>query len=209
MFDQILLLADEASVISGLLPPLIKAGAFVVIALIAVVPLMLAAWLVTWASAPAVIRAKETLASWGAELGSSASQFFIKAREALKALDKQSGFIPLSEPLAAAAPPELIAVEESRDALKNSLDRAPTVAENSEATKQKTIAELNNVIDNLSKERDLVRTPRIPKVSEDDATAKLRKKEAFTALIIFIPLTVVAIVINTAFISKRRLRLLS
>ena len=198
MFDKLIIFANEAGVISEWLPPLIKVGVMALIGMLALVPIMLVAWVVRWTSATSVIRATTKIARGIDLLSQQSSEFWRKASEASEHLASEKSYISLEKVEHHSRPPGLEQLDASIESLRNQLEAAPKIAANSELEKQVTLETLSSAVQDLAKARDLVRTPRIPKVSSDDATAKLKKREAFTALIVFTPLTIVAITINTA-----------
>ena len=198
MFDQLLSFANEASVISEWLPPLIKAGAVALIGMIALGPIMLVSWVVAWASTPAVTRATKKIAAGIELLSERSAEFFHNVSVAMDQLNSQKSYVSLEEVEHIGRPQELENLDVWTQSLRSQLEAAPLIAANSEQEKQNTLERLNGALENLARARDLVRTPRIPKVSSDDATAKLKKREALTALMVFTPLTIVAIIINTA-----------
>jgi hypothetical protein len=201
MFDQLIAFANESSLISEWLPPLIKVGAMTLIGMIALMPIMLVSWVVLWASAPAVARARAKIAIGIAVMSKQSADFLRKGLEASKQLASQKSYVSLEEVEHIARPPELEALDQSIQSLRARLEEAPEIARNCEQEKKSTLERLTVAVETLSKARDLVRTPHIPRVAAQDATAKLKKREALTALLVFTPLTLVAIVINTALLN--------
>ena len=202
MFDTILAFAERGAVISPWLPFIIKTAVFLTISVITLIPVMFTAWLVNWASSPAVRRGVVKLDGLAVKASSLARDVFENGSEKLRLLATNSAlYIPLEYPNETHRPVDLIGLESSIERLRHKIDRAPDLAANTEAVKQKTLDSLVQSLELLSKERGIVRIPQIPKISETDANAKLRKNQARTALLLFTPLTLAVIAINTVLLN--------
>tara|TARA_B110000503_G_scaffold77554_1_gene119443 strand:- start:7660 stop:9531 length:1872 start_codon:yes stop_codon:yes gene_type:complete len=199
MFDEIVAFANQGAAISLWLPVIIKTAVILTITFITLIPLMFIAWLVNWASSSAVKRAVTKMSSLSLKAKDLAREAFESGSEKLHIPPGDSSlYISLENSNDNYRPAELTELEGSIARLTHRVDRAPDLAANSEASKQNLMDSLLQNLDVLSKERDKIRVPQIPKIEEADANAKLRKQQALTALVAFVPLTILAVLINSA-----------
>lgn len=202
MFDFINIFAEQGAAVSPWLPFVIKSAVVVIITAVTLVPIMLIAWLIHWAASDALMRATIELRKWSSRSGAIAHDTYQRGAEKFYSTSATGGlFIPLDKPKDLPWSQDLLALRASVDRLKHKVDEAPDLAANSEAGKKEALDRLTNTIEMLSKERDIIRNPKIPKISEADATAKLRKQRALYALFAFIPLTIIAVFINSALLN--------
>jgi len=202
LFDFINALAEQGSAISPWLPLIIKSAVLVIIGGLALVPIMLAAWLIHWAASDALMRASMELSKWSNMSATIGHDIYERAKHISDAASSAGGlYIPLDKPRELSWPQDVADLSVSLEVLKSKIAEAPDMAANSEAKKQEALVNLAANIEMLSKEKDSIRIPKIPKISEADANAKLRKQRALYALFAFIPLTIVAILINSALLN--------
>jgi len=202
LFEEISSFAEQSVAISPWLPVIIKTAFISMITLVTLVPLMFIAWLVHWASSPALMSAIRKFDSLALQASSLARKMFDRGSQSFHYLSSTNSlYIPLDEPNEVNRVTELVELDSAIERLQDKIDRAPDLAANTEATKQQTLDDLIENLDGLSRARDQLIMPSIPKISEEDATAKLRKSEAFSALIVFLPLTALVIAINTALLN--------
>lgn len=202
MFEFINGFAEQGAAVSPWLPFIIKSAVVVIITALTLVPIMLIAWLIHWAASDALMRATSELREWSGRSRAKAHDTYKRGSEKFYSTSATGElFIPLDKPKEPPWSQSLIDLKVSVNRLKDKVDEAPELAANSEAGKKEALDRLSNTIEMLSKERDVFRVPKIPKVSEADATAKLRKQRALYALFAFIPLTIIAVFINSALLN--------
>ena len=175
MIDSILDFANQSAAISEILPPLIRWSISLVIAFAFSIPLMLVAWLLAWSSTPMIKALIARSRVWQSVTGEAALQCSNRAAEAMKAKPDNQTFIPLNVPLEYTKPVELGSLENAIKQLGDVLKRSPDLKDRDPIDKQKAADELVAAIDSLNSSQSLVRTPQIPKVSEEDAISKFKK----------------------------------
>ena len=198
MFEGIIEFAESASALNPLLTVLIKIVAFVFFATLALAPLSLVGWLLHWMIREPTSKALQALNDSIQKVKNFSQAHFTEATNTLQQqLDKTSYFISFDVPEAVKQPVETSNLVSALNSLTKKLIESPDLAKNSESKKEELITSVNNKLDDLARERDIIRTPRIPQVSASDAEAKLKKSNARSSLWVFLPLSVLAIVINT------------
>ena len=202
MFEGIIQFAESASVLNPLLTIFIKIVAFVFFSALALAPISLLGWLLHWMIREPTSKSLRSISELLPKIKHFADAHILEANTSLqRQLDKGNYYISFEIPEAAKQPVETSHLISAVNSLSRKLIESPDLAKNSEFRKEELINSVKDKIIDLAKERDRIRTPRVPQVSVSDAEAKLKKSNAKSSLWVFLPLTVVVIVLNTGLLN--------
>lgn len=202
MFEQYANIVSQASQVGSWLPVMINLTTSIILIFALMIPLTFFAWMFSWI----FFNAKNKLALFFVECSNNfqhkAARYFDNGSKQLKSkFDSEELYYSFEEPDDLTSKKKIDDFEESLEILKNRINSAPNITPDFESSRLKLIKNISNQLESLNAYRDKSVVAKIPRVSEADAQEKIKKQRALFALFVFIPLTVVAVLINTSLLN--------
>ena len=189
---------EELAVLEPLLVPIAKFSLVILICIVAYLPIAILALLVGKAFRAQLVKATDYLNYLKDRLDYLSRRVAARARQDLNLFYKTyNSIIPLEVP---AVPVSNNAVQEALNNFERDLEAAPELASDREAKKAKLVEQLNDTLNQLQTGSVSLREIDIPEL-ELDTNHSLRKRAAKSTLIIFLPLLLAVVAVNTVLLN--------
>lgn len=190
---------DELAILHDILPGLVKVSLVVLICLAAYVPVSLISWIIS-------VAFQKPLTSLVVVLGDLSDKFFnlSKRCNARSKRFMDNFYEKYSTQISFDNPKYHLSghpVQQSIDNFESELKLAPSIATDREAHKTELVARLNSTLQNLGGGVDKLNDIKIPEL-DLDKNHETRKRAALSSLLLFIPLLIAVVLVNTALLNE-------
>lgn len=197
--ENLILIIDELAALHAFLPTIIKSSLIIIICLLAYVPIALISWIISVAFG----RALQKLIFFCEE--ASAKFFNLSKRCSARSKRLMKNFYSRYSTVISFDNPKYQLsghpVQQSLDNFDSELKIAPAVAFDNETKKADLVRQLTHSVDNLGGNIGKLNEIDIPEL-DLDKKHETRKRAAFSSLILFVPLLVAVIIVNTALLRE-------
>lgn len=195
---EILQHIDSLSVLSPILPPIIKAGLIVLICLVAYLPISLLAWVISVSFGKAITLFEVALVKIAERALRLSLRFKLRAKLALSQHHKaNTSYVTFED---AKVQFNGHSVQEALDSFTDTLQSAPGMASDREDQKRKLVTQVNDNLEGLSGGISSLKSMDIPELELDKGQV-IRKKSALSSLFLFVPLLIAVVFVNTSLLN--------
>lgn len=199
MMGKILEFINELSMLSPILPPVAKFSLFVLICLVAFIPVSLISWTISRAFSAG-------LNALVINLNKFADYFFDLSEKLNNRISELMNefYSSYTTVISFESPKFHLSghpVQEAIDSFEGELSHAPTLASDREAHKTQLVEELSRTLNQLGSGIESVDDLTIPELELDKGVA-MQKRSAIATLALFVPLLIVVIIVNTALLNR-------
>lgn len=192
--ESLLFAIDSLSSVNPLLVPISKFSIFLLICLFAFVPISILSFLILKAFEKHLNNLRDFFIGVANKLDYLSKRILVRAKIDLdRFYSAYSSMIPLDIPKISITN---IALQDKLDKFERELERAPELAIDREANKTQLVEQLNTTLNDLENGSTSLKKIEIPALVLDPEHA-LRKRSARSSLMIFTPLLIAVILVNT------------
>lgn len=190
---------DGLAVLHNMLPVIVKISLIVLICLVAFVPVSLISWILSVAFQKPLTSLVTSVDKLSINFFNLSKRCNARSKRSMKDFyQKYSTQISFDNPkFHLSGHP----VQQSIDNFESELKLAPSIATDREANKAELVARLNSTLQNLGGGVDKLNDIDIPGL-ELDKNHETRKRAAFSSLLLFIPLLIAVVCVNTALLNE-------